>query len=272
MTHIIYRTCENIHPINGTRPEWCREKSFKIKCLKSLVLGLQDQDYKFIVIGDKLSEDSINKIKNIVPNAEIQNFSEGLGNQKSLLKSYAAADNISNDKDIIFFCEDDYIYLPQWHRNMNHFFANIGIKFNDSFYHPTDYPDQYRDDRIRKNFIFVNKYGGWFREVDSTTCTKACSVKTYRKYADLMKDCAVKKKIGYDVNANPVYDDSGADDGRLSEIFGHKNAAGYIKLNQTAVCFSPLPGDAAHLHIGTESYFINWKDVYNKITNEYFTD
>lgn len=266
MTHIIYRTCESIHPINGTRPEWCREKNFKIKCLKSLASGLKDQEYKFIVIGDKLSQESINRIKSIIPDADIRNFEEGLGNQKSLFQSYCAADLLKEDKDVVFFCEDDYLFLPNWFKNMSYFFANIANKCEYAFYHPTDYPDQYRDDRTRRGYLFLNPHGGWYREVDSTTCTKACSVKTYKKYAELMKDCAARKKIGYNQQAEPVYDSTGADDGRLSEIFGHKNAMGYIKLNQTAFCFSPIPGDAAHVHEGTTSYFIDWKNIYNKIS------
>lgn len=265
MIHIIYRTCEKFNPTNGSRPNWCQDKEFKNKCLKSLAVGLKDQTYKFIVIGDKLSQESIDRIKSIIPNAEIHNFEEGLGNQKSLFQSYCAADLITKDDDVVFFCEDDYLFLPKWFSNMNHFFANIGNRFEDSFYHPTDYPDQYRDDRTRRSYLFINPNGGWFREVDSTTCTKACSVKTYKKYSSLMKDCAIRKKIGYNEKAEPIYNDTGADDGRLSEIFGHKNGAGYIKLNQTAVCFSPIPGDSAHLHLGTTSYFIDWQTVYKNI-------
>jgi len=265
MIHIIYRTCEKFNPTNGSRPSWCQDKEFKNKCLRSLASGLKDQDYSFIVIGDKLSENSINRIKSIIPKADIRNFTEGLGNQKSLFQSYCAADNIQNDKDIVFFCEDDYLFLPSWMRNMEYFFENIDKKFQYSFYHPTDYPDQYREERSRRSFIYLNPNGGWFREVDSTTCTKACSIKTYKKYSELMKDCATRKKIGYNQQAEPIYNDTGADDGRLSEIFGHKNGAGYIKLNQTAFCFSPIPGDSAHVHEGTTSYFIDWQNIYNNI-------
>lgn len=265
MIHIIYRTCEKFNPTNGSRPNWCQDKEFKNKCLKSLVDGLIEGEYKFIVIGDSLSDASIDKIKKIIPSAEIHNFKEGLGNQMSLFQSYCAADNLTNDKDTVFFCEDDYLFLPKWFSNMSHFFANIGNRFEYSFYHPTDYPDQYKDDRTRRSYILVNPNGGWFREVDSTTCTKACSVKSYKKFSSLMKDCALQKKIGYNKNAEPIYNNTGADDGRLSEIFGHKNAAGYIKLQQVAVCFSPIPGDSAHLHEGTMSYFIDWEQFYRNI-------
>jgi hypothetical protein len=265
MIHIIYRTCEKFNPTNGSRPNWCQDKEFKNKCLKSLADGLIEGEYKFIVIGDSLSDASIDKIKKIIPSAEIHNFKEGLGNQMSLFQSYCAVDNLTNDKDTVFFCEDDYLFLPKWFSNMSHFFANIGNRFEYSFYHPTDYPDQYKDDRTRRSYILVNPNGGWFREVDSTTCTKACSVKSYKKFSSLMKDCALQKKIGYNKNAEPIYNNTGADDGRLSEIFGHKNAAGYIKLQQVAVCFSPIPGDSAHLHEGTMSYFIDWEQFYRNI-------
>jgi len=207
MIHIIYRTCEKFNPINGYRPLWCQDKNFKFKCLKSLASGLIEEQYKFIVIGDSLSNETENKIKEIIPSAEIKKF-EKLGNQKSLLQSYNAADEIQNDLDIVFFCEDDYLFTSNWMRNMNHFFSNIAKSFEYSFYHPTDYPDQYRSERMRRSYLFVNQNGGWFREVDSTTCTKACSVKTYNKFKDLIKDCAIRKKIGYDRNGNEVYDDS----------------------------------------------------------------
>lgn len=265
MINIIYRTCEKINPTNGSRPIWCQEADFKYKCLKSLASGLIKNEYRFIVIGDCLSDDTILKIKEIIPDAEIKNFDEKLGNQQSLLQSYLAADSFSDENGVLFFCEDDYLFLPNWMRNMKYFFENVAKKFQYSFYHPTDYPDQYREDRTRKSYIYLNGNGGWFREVDSTTCTKACSVKTYRKYSELLKDCAVRKKIGYNQKAEPIYNNVGADDGRLSEIFGHKNNAGYISLKQEAVCFSPIPGDSAHTHEGTMSYFINWQNIYSKI-------
>lgn len=267
MIHIIYRTCEKFNPTNGTRPSWCQDENFKIKCLKSLASGLIENEFKFIVIGDALSKETEQKILSIVPEADIRNFKGGLGNQKSLFQSYCAADYLADDKDIVFFCEDDYIFTPNWFVNMKYFFENIGEKFNYSFYHPTDYPDQYREDRSRRSFIHLNPRGGWFREVDSTTCTKACSIKTYKKYSFLMKDCAIRKKIGYNSEDEPIFSDIGADDGRLSEIFGHKNSNGYIKSSQEAVCFSPIPGDGAHMHEYVMSYFINWQSLYNKIKN-----
>lgn len=263
MIYIIYRTCEKFFSINGNRPLWCNDRNIKNKCLRSLASGLIKDEFKFIVIGDALSKETEEKILSIVPEADIRNFKDGLGNQKSLFQSYCAADNLTNDGDIVFFCEDDYLFTPNWLSNMKYFFEKIGCKFKYSFYHPTDYPDQYREDRSRRSFIYLNPRGGWFREVDSTTCTKACSVATYKKYSSLMKDCAIRKKIGYDSNANAVYNEVGADDGRLSEIFGHKNTNGYINLTQEAVCFSPIPGDAGHMHEGVMSFFINWKNIYD---------
>jgi hypothetical protein len=78
-----------------------------------------------------------------------------------------------------------------------------------------------------------------------------------------MKDCAIRKKIGYNQQGEAIYDSTGADDGRLSEIFGHKN--GVEKVNQTAICFSPIPGDSSHVHKGTESNFIDWGQLYKSI-------
>mgnify|MGYP003352215462 CR=1 FL=1 len=82
MIHIIYRTCEKINPTNGSRPNWCQEKEFKFKCLKSLAAGLIKDEYKFIVIGDSLSKETEEKIFSMIPDADIKNYQNPICTQK----------------------------------------------------------------------------------------------------------------------------------------------------------------------------------------------
>lgn len=256
--NIFYRTCEKFNPTNGSRPNWCHDVKFKLKCFKSLVDSLSIDECKINIIGDNLTASYINELKNICPKVNFINSERPLGNQNSLMATFKAAENLSSPNEIVFFCEDDYIFAPKFYQNIKSFFAIYGKTFKDVFYHPTDYPDQYKQDRIRKSFIFLNQNGGWFREVGSTTFTFACSSETFRKYCDLLKDCSMRKVIFFDKEVNQkIYSNIGADDGRFSEIFSVQP--------QEAFCFSPMPGDSAHLHEGTQSLFIDWKSLYQSI-------
>jgi hypothetical protein len=46
-------------------------------------------------------------------------------------------------------------------------------------------------------------------------------------------------------------------DGALSEIF-----------QNNALCFSPLPGIATHMHKGTFSNYVNWEEIINSYRKE----
>jgi len=100
--------------------------------------------------------------------------------------------------------------------------------------HPTDYPDQYR--KPQRSYIFQTNTGYW-REVSSTTFTMMFFVKTFKQFYSNFQDSLIG--VG--------------DDGIFSKIFMDK-----------ALCFSPLPGIATHLHAGTYSKYINWESVINK--------
>ncbi|HTH83010.1 MAG TPA: glycosyltransferase [Mucilaginibacter sp.] len=261
---IILRTCENFVPANDPRPDWCMEKDFKLKCFKSLADTLLGYQAELFIIGDYLTETTVKQYKRLYPGVKIINSNEKLGNSKSLLKVFELADLFTSD-DIIYFCEDDYLYHPSFYKTITDFFETIGDEFEDVFFHPTDYPDQYKGARIRRSYIFNNKFNGWYREIDSTTFTFATRVKTFKKYSAFLKDCAEKNKVGYDRKAQPIFHPAGADDARFSEIFGFKNPIGYTSFHQSALCFCPMPGIASHMHTGTQSINFNWKDLYIKI-------
>jgi len=37
-----------------------------------------------------------------------------------------------------------------------------------------------------------------------------------------------------------------------------------FKIKVISCMFSPIPGDSAHVHEGTMSYFIDWKKIFNQ--------
>ena len=77
-----------------------------------------------------------------------------------------------------------------------------------------------------------------FREVSSSTFTFLTIKKNFMKFIDDFKKSSC-----------------GAQDGEFSKIFGEK-----------AMCFSPIPSLAAHLHIGTLPLYVPW-DMIRFYTN-----
>jgi hypothetical protein len=146
-------------------------------------------------------------------------------------KCYEIADTLKNDNDWVYFVEDDYLHDNQFFASRISNFAEFAEKrqlLPDIFIHPTDYPDQYTR-LLARNYIFQTPTGYW-REVSSTTMTFMCKVRSYKKYSSHFKNC-------------------GVDDGKLSNIF-----------KKSALCFSPLPGVATHMHEGVMSGYIRWED------------
>lgn len=172
-----------------------------------------------------------NDASNPMPIISYINFNPPLRNQGSLLKAYEVADGIKDggDETWVYFCEDDYLhdkntFIP---RLLDFISLSKAKAFAlPVFYHPTDYPDQYMR-LLSRNYLF-QALTGYFREVSSTTGTYLCALPTYKAFSQWIKECTV-------------------DDGKFSTIFKKK-----------ALCFSPIPGSATHMHEGVMSIYVDW--------------
>lgn len=254
---IIYRACETVNSVNGLPRPWGLSKREIIELsFKSLSKAVENKPHEIHIIGDSLSEDLISFFKKISPEAKIESYND-LGNAKSLYKCFEKADSFSDD-DLIYFCEDDYLHFyPSFHERGLAFAEFAKGNALDFFFHPSDYPDQYRSGNTKRSYIFALK-SGHMREVSSTTFTFMCLGKTYKKHSELLKSCAMYKRFIDPKTKGAVMSDCGADDGRFSEIFGKE-----------ALCFSPLPGIATHLHVGTTSAFVEWDIVKEHVRQDF---
>lgn len=276
--HVIYRLCDATESVNGLpRPLQMTKKQVIGCCFRSLFESLQvlGTSWSMTIVADNVSQETSDfirdytngraflvdqseqaKTSNSIPPFPVQintedkeaslelpvisyiNFNPPLRNQGSLLKAYEVADGIeSTDEETwVYFCEDDYLhdkssFIPR----LLDFIALAKAKAFalPVFYHPTDYPDQYTR-LLSRNYLF-QALTGYFREVSSTTGTYLCSLSTYRQFASWIKECTV-------------------DDGKFSTIFKKK-----------ALCFSPLPGSATHMHEGVMSTYVDWgKAIYGQ--------
>ena len=228
---IIFRACEKQGSVNGVPRPWEMDKIEVLDlCFRSLHLALRGKPHEIHIIGDSLSEERIAFFRELEPDCFIDNHTD-LGNDGSILKSFELAETF-DDEDIIYFCEDDYLHI------MDTFYDNI-VEFLEIhrdheipfFVHPTDYPDQYSRS-MRRSYLICSK-SCHFREVSSSTFTFLTIKKNFMKFVSKFKDSA-----------------SNAQDGEFSKIFG-----------EGALCFSPIPSLAAHLHVGTLPSYIPWDMV-----------
>lgn len=267
--HVIYRLCDKPEAVNRLpRPFSLTKKQVIGCCFPSIIESLEilGNAWAMTIICDDITDETKDFIKEITDKKailtditeEVKNtnkiplvddslekasvrtihFSPPLKNVGSLLKAYEVADSLNEDKDEtwIYFCEDDYLhdknsFLP---RLLDFISFSKGRNFAmPVFYHPTDYPDQYTR-LLSRNYLF-QALTGYFREVSSTTGTYICQLKTYKKFAEWIKNCS-------------------ADDGKFSTIF-----------RKQALCFSPIPGTATHMHEGVMSAYVDWSKIVYKV-------
>lgn len=234
MIRVLFRTCDNISAVNGG--DWCRplglnkEQILRVAA-NSLSECLSGEEHEIYIIGDVLQDETVSFLKSVFKTENILNSQTRLGSGGSLLVASNLVPDF-DDEDIVFFAEDDYLFLPEvFHARLLDFvkFANEAIK-TPWFIHPTDYPDQYT--RSFNRSYIVQTDSGYWREVSSTTGTFLCRAKDYMLFKDYFDECY----------------NSQDKDGNLSKIFGNN-----------ALCFSPIPSIGTHLHLGTMPNYIDWE-------------
>jgi len=237
---IIYRVCDVVNSLHrgldgseNPRPNGMSKKDVIKICAKSLKDSVKNINHKFYLIGDRVSEELWAFLINELNPTFSENSTEALGGLGSLKKCGELAASFDDD-DFVYMVEDDYLHDANSFPRIIDFIEFCKQINAPWFVHPTDYPDQYR--KPQRSYIFQTNTGYW-REVSSTTFTMMFFVKTFKQFYSNFQDSLIG--VG--------------DDGIFSKIFMDK-----------ALCFSPLPGIATHLHAGTYSKYINWESVINK--------
>jgi hypothetical protein len=238
--NIVYRVCDVVNSLHrgldgseNPRPNGMSKTEVIKTCARSLKDSLQNIDHKIYLIGDRVSKELWEFLVNELNPFFQENSSEKLGGLGSLSKCVEIISSFS-DNEFVYMLEDDYLHDPtSFHRVLD--FINFAKQIDTPwFIHPSDYPDQYR--RPQRSYIFQTNTGYW-REVSSTTFTMMFFAKTFKKFYKTFQESLVG--VG--------------DDGIFSRIFKNE-----------AMCFSPLPGIATHLHAGTYSNYVNWGEIINK--------
>jgi len=227
--------------------------------------ALQGFDYKFIVIGDDLSQELLSFFGAfddvVVDNAELGSAAKSL--QKQIHYAQQASDN-----EWVYMCEDDYLhvqfaftYISEFIENSERYLSTSGEKKNyvnrvigdlgsaPLIIHTPDYPDRYDPPWKRFSFIFLSKYCHW-RQVTNTTHTFLLQGKTVRKFEKHIKASAV-----------------GPSDSKLSE-----RVYGRLFFWNKALCVSPIRGLSTHMTEGVMTPLVDWKSVCNEVIDKLVND
>jgi hypothetical protein len=237
---IIYRVCDVVNSLHrgldgseNPRPNGMSKNEVIKTCVKSLKDSVKNIEHKFYLVGDRVSQELWEFLINELNPIFFENSTEPLGGLGSLAKCGEIAASFDDD-DLVYMVEDDYLHdSNSFSRIID--FVEFAKRFDTPwFVHPTDYPDQYRNPK--RSYILQTNTGYW-REVSSTTFTMMFLAKTFKQFYSNFQESLIG--VG--------------DDGVFSKIFGTK-----------AICFSPLPGFATHLHTGTYSNYVDWELILNK--------
>ncbi len=254
--HVIFRTCDVVHSVHNTPRPFGLDKRTLIKvCFKSLYASLAPYPHKITILGDRLSPE----IQEFFKSYPVTLLNEELGNDNSIRRAFELALEVP-DNDWAYICEDDYLHTPQaflWIddliQNKQEYLGkkpwNQAIRLNYSklythplVIHPPDYPDRYRSRYMRYGLIFLSKFCHW-RQISNTTFTFLMEGKTARRYKSILMR-SVK----------------GADDGYLS-----RKLYGGLTFRNKAICLSPIPGVATHMHDGVMTPLVDWQKIADEI-------
>ncbi len=254
---VIFRACDKVSAVNKNPRPYGLQKTELVKvCFTSLEQALAGLPHQVFVVGDDLSEE----LHNFFSNKKIKLITGVFGNDNSIRKTLDIALQVPDD-EWIYFCEDDYLHAPDALTKAADFIGEHKaiLKPCTKIYNPSswinllnkhlflflpDYPDRYLP-KHRKHALIVTSSTGHWRQVSNITFTFIARASVVKKLYPIIYQSAHQ-----------------ANDRRLSrKLFGR---LGY-GIGSRAVCFSPIPGLACHLHRDTLTPLVNWELLLQEI-------
>ena len=234
---------------------------YSIRSIKSLINSINlcqnkysDLKIKIIILDDSSKDENLNRIKEIIKdaNGEIisldtkkfeskikkQKTQETFSNLASLLQCFEIGKEIG--EDLIFFVEDDYLHFENMLEEMIATYERVSSQVGkDIFMCPADYPYLYMNNE--KTNILIGDKRHW-RTINKTLCTFLTSKKLLDLYwENFLKNCE-DRHDPFEKYINEIY--------------------------KNEFCISPLKSLSIHLTNVNSSYglspFINYKDLWDQ--------
>lgn len=194
--NIIYRCCDTVNACSMPYPRIFNlsKQQIVFKCLDSLKMNLDnlntDISLKIFVIGDKCSDSMIAKLKSVFFNKNVKYTfltEQDGGNARSFCSCVQIANELPDD-EIVYFLEDDYLFLRNDILNKMVFSMQRLKELDNADVAITgdDYPDRWKNNCRENSFLRVVEQGNFLR-IHHTTCTFCTTTNVIKKYYnDLM--------------------------------------------------------------------------------------
>jgi hypothetical protein len=255
--YVIFRTCDAVQALRGQRPFGLDKRTLIKECFLSLYTSLRHYPHSIHILGDKLSDELMAWFAERAlddPSITVSNGS--YGNDESIRQSMLRALERPAD-EWVYLCEDDYLHAPEAFHRLNELIMNrdqvlayrprrafmkwfLGdLRKKPLILHPADYPDRYRDDHRTLSFLFITPSSHW-RQIANTTFTILAEGKTFQRY---------RREF--------LQSSKGADDDYLSHWVMER-----LPYRGRALCLSPIPGLATHMHADVMTPLVDWEAVH----------
>ena len=221
-----------------------------LKCIQSLFISINEaiknnKKIKLVVFDDRSDSSSLEKINNLLNDLECEYeilTTKNTGQGNSLYEHFS----FSRDKNSLFyFCEDDYLHIPNAIHEMISFYRDI---YEETSTHLLIHPQEHELIYSQINYpsyILEGKKRRWrtISHATHTFFTHSSIVDKYWSYFDDTKYVGNKKKRHL-----------GSEKKTTNKLFNHIPG------------FSPIPAVAVHLQ-SKESLppFFDWKKVWDSI-------
>ena len=234
---------------------------YSIRSIKSLINSINlcqskypDLKIKTIILDDTSKNENLNKIKEIIKDANVEIISldvkrfetkikkqktqETFSNLASLLQCFEIGKEIG--EDLIFFVEDDYLHFETMLEEMIATYERVSSQVGkDIFMCPADYPYLYMNNE--KTNILIGDKRHW-RTISKTLCTFLTSKKLLDLYWENFSKNCEDRHDPFEKYINEIY--------------------------KKEFCISPLKSLSVHLTNVNSSYglspFINYKDLWDQ--------
>ena len=234
---------------------------YSIRSIKSLINSINlcqskypDLKIKTIILDDYSKNENLNKIKEIIKDANVEIISLDIKRFETKIKKQKTQETFSNlasllqcfeigkeiGEDLIFFVEDDYLHFETMLEEMIATYERVSSQVGkDIFMCPADYPYLYMNNE--KTNILIGNRRHW-RTIGKTLCTFLTSKKLLDLYwQNFSKNCE-DRHDPFEKYINEIY--------------------------KKEFCISPLKSLSVHLTNVNSSYglspFINYKDLWDQ--------
>ena len=165
---------------------------------------------------------------------DIKTFNHGCGAQLNNECVLYIINNIEDNNELIYLCEDDYLHYNNCLQHIKDFL----IQYPDYFCHPIDYPNLYDPGYNESSDILLSKNWHW-RSIKTTTYTIAFTKALFDKSYSILTN--INRSLFYDHIINLLYV--------------------YNK------CYSPIPSLTSHIEKDCLSPCIDNKKIFEENLN-----